>query len=338
MLDQAFVEAQCRRIGVTRIADLTGLDIIGIPVMQAVRPASKSISVSLGKGLDANAARLSALGEAYELFCAEELVGAVTAWPLGPGPPVEIAAERVSMDLTRLTDENRNAGGLSATGLASHPSARHAVRHGLYECLERHLYSLWVGMPAHSRLALLVDLKTVDDQLCSTLAHRLLDLGFSMLIWDLAKDMAVSSYLVEVFEPQPIAGSLVSYSQGLACAAKPASALRAAILEAIQTRLAYISGAREDLTAYDFFGRLRDMAADRCALQARHRPARRFGACAPGRHGGARLRGVLASLGLGVPLAADLTPPDWPATAVKVILPGALDLLGEERGSTCAAH
>jgi ribosomal protein S12 methylthiotransferase accessory factor len=48
-------------MGITRVADITGLDRIGIPVFVACRPNSRSLAVSQGKGLDADAARVSAI-------------------------------------------------------------------------------------------------------------------------------------------------------------------------------------------------------------------------------------------------------------------------------------
>jgi len=36
--------------GVTRLAEITGLDLVGIPVFQAIRPAGRSLSVHQGKG------------------------------------------------------------------------------------------------------------------------------------------------------------------------------------------------------------------------------------------------------------------------------------------------
>ena len=49
--------------GVTRVADITGLDHVGIPVALACRPNSRSLSVSQGKGLTLDAAKASALME-----------------------------------------------------------------------------------------------------------------------------------------------------------------------------------------------------------------------------------------------------------------------------------
>ncbi len=59
------------RIGVTRVADITGLDRVGIPVMQAIAPRSADlISVYSGKGVTPPAARASALMESVERYCA----------------------------------------------------------------------------------------------------------------------------------------------------------------------------------------------------------------------------------------------------------------------------
>ncbi len=47
------------KIGVTRLANLTGLDRIGIPVIDAIRPNSRSYSVAQGKGITLEAAKVS---------------------------------------------------------------------------------------------------------------------------------------------------------------------------------------------------------------------------------------------------------------------------------------
>lgn len=58
-------------IGVTRVADVTGLDRLGLPVFHAICPRSAdSISVYSGKGATPAAARVSALMEAAERYAA----------------------------------------------------------------------------------------------------------------------------------------------------------------------------------------------------------------------------------------------------------------------------
>ena len=62
-----------RKLGVTRFADVTGLDRIGIPVIMAIRPNSRSVAVSQGKGVHLAAAKASALMETVETWHAERI-------------------------------------------------------------------------------------------------------------------------------------------------------------------------------------------------------------------------------------------------------------------------
>ena len=61
------------RFGITRLANLTGLDTLGIPVAAAYRPNSRSIAVFQGKGTTLEAAKASALMEAAEAWHAEHI-------------------------------------------------------------------------------------------------------------------------------------------------------------------------------------------------------------------------------------------------------------------------
>lgn len=61
------------QIGLTRLADVTGLDTIGIPVVSAIRPMGRSLSTQQGKGRTLLAAKVSALMESIETWHAEEL-------------------------------------------------------------------------------------------------------------------------------------------------------------------------------------------------------------------------------------------------------------------------
>ena len=53
-------------MGITRVANITGLDRIGIPTATACRPNSRALAVSQGKGLDLDEARAGALMESIE--------------------------------------------------------------------------------------------------------------------------------------------------------------------------------------------------------------------------------------------------------------------------------
>src|SRR5262245_21405550 len=58
-------------LGITRYADVTGLDRLGVPTYCAIRPAAATLQVSNGKGLTHASAKVSALMEAIELQHAE---------------------------------------------------------------------------------------------------------------------------------------------------------------------------------------------------------------------------------------------------------------------------
>ena len=62
-------------MGITRLANVTGLDTIGIPVVMSVRPCSRSLSVFQGKGLDLESAKVSAAMESIEGYHAEPVTG-----------------------------------------------------------------------------------------------------------------------------------------------------------------------------------------------------------------------------------------------------------------------
>ncbi|WP_407841970.1 YcaO-like family protein (plasmid) [Streptomyces sp. DSM 116496] len=57
--------------GITRIADVTGLDTLGIPVVAAIRPAARTRPLAYGRGATPLLARISAVMESVELWHAE---------------------------------------------------------------------------------------------------------------------------------------------------------------------------------------------------------------------------------------------------------------------------
>ena len=64
---------EMKKIGVTRIADITNLDRLGIPIFSAIRPsaAKGAISIYSGKGSTEQRARISAIMESFERCLAE---------------------------------------------------------------------------------------------------------------------------------------------------------------------------------------------------------------------------------------------------------------------------
>src|SRR5215472_8222046 len=60
-------------MGITRIANITGLDRVGVHVVQAVRPNSRTLAVSQGKGADLAAAKASAVMESIEAYHSDHI-------------------------------------------------------------------------------------------------------------------------------------------------------------------------------------------------------------------------------------------------------------------------
>ena len=56
------------KAGISRIANITGLDCLNIPVYTCYRPNSKNLSTSQGKGLTDELALCSAIMEAIEHY------------------------------------------------------------------------------------------------------------------------------------------------------------------------------------------------------------------------------------------------------------------------------
>ncbi|MEA3291901.1 MAG: YcaO-like family protein [Pseudomonadota bacterium] len=92
-----------REMGITRVANVTGLDRLGIPVVMATRPNSRSISVSQGKGHELDAAKASAVMESVETWHAERI-----RLPLRFAGAAELRAEGLGVaDLERLPRTDR---------------------------------------------------------------------------------------------------------------------------------------------------------------------------------------------------------------------------------------
>ncbi len=87
-------------IGVTRIANITDLDRVGIPVFSAIRPsaAAGAISIYSGKGATETSARISAIMESFERCLAEQ-------------PEMSINLKGIPLSAERIVDSYENLSG-----------------------------------------------------------------------------------------------------------------------------------------------------------------------------------------------------------------------------------
>lgn len=97
------------QIGVTRIANITDLDRVGIPVFSAIRPsaAAGAISIYSGKGATETNARISAIMESFERCLAEQ-------------PEVSINLSGIDLNAKRVTETYES---LSESAPALYPDA-----------------------------------------------------------------------------------------------------------------------------------------------------------------------------------------------------------------------
>lgn len=273
------------RLGITRLANLTGLDCLGLPVFSAIRPNGRSLSTSQGKGLDQDAAAASALMESIETWHAENLIlprvrGSyhelrktmplvdirmlprarpgrvrlkeehdwVEGYDIARQAAVWVPAEAVTLDCV-FPPGYQPVFDVSSNGLASGNHILEAIVHGLCEVIERDAEALW----RLQRGQRCVDLATIDDAGCQALIHRLHAAGVHVTVWDITSDVGVPAYGCSIMEdPREPAWRALGLYQGFGCHLSPAVAIARALCEAVQTRVTYIAGSRDDFFPFDY--------------------------------------------------------------------------------------
>lgn len=271
-------------LGITRIGDITGLDRVGIPVMQATRPLSLSNSVAQGKGSNPEAAAVSAILEAAECFFAERLsrFATVTASCVDLGIAPALFARHLAEDCppdwhreavawTAATDLLADATRMiplalvhtdftfpharqdayfaaSTSGLAVALCEHDAVLHGLLECFERDALARanrTHGFFQRSR----IDPATIGDPILNELLAQMRSAGLLAGLWQVPARCGVPVIWCHLLEEDRGQGTLIPFpAEGSAAGLDPAAAACRAIREAAQSRLSAISGAREDIT------------------------------------------------------------------------------------------
>jgi YcaO-like protein with predicted kinase domain len=290
--------------GISRLASVTGLDHIGLPVWMAIRPLGRSLSVSQGKGLTDTLAQVSALMEAIELFHAESFLPAgiersikltardpnfadVEALPIHTnrdlnfespirwletrsiitGKTKWIPKELIDLDTTRIYDGFFVP---SSNGLASGNSRTEALLHGLSEILERDQVSHWLVVENLSpglscrRLNLSSGLPESIERAISMIRQA----GLAVAVWYAAVTMEVPCFVCAIADTS---GNTLypQHAAGYGCHISKEIALLRAITEAAQSRLTFISGTRDDLFVRIYENDIRvDAPSNRVWLQS----------------------------------------------------------------------
>lgn len=270
-------------MGITRIANVTGLDHIGIPVVMVCRPNSRSLAVSQGKGLDLALAKASGLMESVETYHAEHItlplklasyeelrythpVADVTTLPSITGSlfhpnlrllwieghdllqdePVWIPYELVHTNYTRPLPTGSGCFTLTTTGLASGNHVLEAMSHAICEVVERDATTLWHVMDKEEQQRTRIDLDTVDEGNCREILEKFERAEVAVAVWEITSDVGIPSFLSVVMDRREDRLRLLYPSVGTGCHPARHIALLRALTEAAQSRLTYIAGSRDD--------------------------------------------------------------------------------------------
>ncbi|VEP18550.1 conserved hypothetical protein [Hyella patelloides LEGE 07179] len=277
----ARIKPYLSKIGVTRCADVTGLDRIGIPVYCAIRPHGCIIQIANGKGLRHVDAKVSALMEALEIFHAENptselerdsfrsiqqtgdsvvqpeilpfyetdkffsgdfIVDWERAENLLSGEKVWLPASSVYLCSPMLYP-------FSSNGLASGNHLVEATLHGLYEVIERDAISSLITngrMNLTQKYCKFINLETVDDKPVAKLYNMLLKAGIKLVLIWVKSSIPINTFWAVLLDKNPFSSSsMVNMGYGSHLSASIAATR--AITEAAQSRLTFIHGSREDL-------------------------------------------------------------------------------------------
>jgi YcaO-like protein with predicted kinase domain len=322
------LEALQAFLGVSRLADQTGLDRVGLPVIAAIRPLSHSLTVSFGKGLTREDATTSALMEAAELFFSERPLlqtgGSIVACSVVTGASLLLPWDVISMDLSAGSVPSNASG----TGLAAHWDRDQAILHGLLEVIERDAHQRWNASDDRHKAETLVDLHSISEPVSRDLLQRLHRLGLLVIGWALKTRANVPCYMVEIIDRQPRAHA--AYVQGAAAHPDEHIAFRKALMEAIQIRLTYIAGSRDDLAHHDYGDRYRRMVETRPRVLEYFAPAHCLNKAMtqwlPASVSIIRLSEWLLCHHATEPLVVDLAPADAGVFVVKTMVPGLEDV------------
>lgn len=290
-------------IGVTRLADITHLDNIGIPVYCSYRPNGYVLQANAGKGYTHEAAQCSAMMEALEYSEFEQLEDykitahsayrelesqtAITYDEIGvevsPFYSSKVPIDWISVESLVEGEEklcpaelvyllNRQYSQFNTNGLASGNTNSEATLHALYEVIERDAYAqiLKDGKLDIRGVGKSIDLESIESSVVSDLVQTIQRAGNNVFLIMLPTAIDVYAFWCVVLDNFSIT-SAGAFNIGLGCHADPNIAAIRAITEAVQSRLIYIHGNREDIrhkavfdkdyaipeAVYSFFGSLK---------------------------------------------------------------------------------
>jgi len=346
--------------GITRLANITNLDVIGIPVTLAIRPNADTLSQGSGKGFSLEAALTSGAMEAIELFHAEEpdlptfQAGYeslpanrmavedlpftrhhlfrewwpyrwVMGWDLINQNEVPVPWWVVHMGHHPFRRRDLHTFQVTSNGLASGNNLLEAINAGLFEVIERDAVACHrVAWTQAKEAPPLVDQSTIEHPLVRDLLDRLKRAQIGLLLFDCTVDTMVPTYMTYLYD---IANNGMGVYRGYGAHLDPEVAMIRAITESVQARLIYIAGSRDDVFRHQYLRLKRpDDSFLKKAMESIDPSVngrQRVSEATPTFEGDTHLAlEKLKSAGLSQVVVLDLSRPGLPVHVVKVIVPG----------------
>ncbi len=281
------------QLGITRVTEITRLDLVGVPVFASIRPAALpgSLCVNAGKGLSVDEARVGAFMEAIEFAFAEfgrsalnlrtvpasevfegpdradsildfcpimgteidldAAVSCVEAVDVRTGEAFLVPSELVYLPFPETLPAQRYFSS-NSNGLCSGNSILEATVHGLAEVIERDCFS-FMFVDDQSEL---VRADTLPSYL-QAVAEKVRAAGLELYLRFNANVFGIPFFRAIVAEQK--SANPIYISDGFGCNLSKEIAATRAICEALQSRLSFIHGGRDDLLKrYQLFAEMPD--------------------------------------------------------------------------------
>ena len=271
----ARIEPKVPAVGITRVADITSLDRIGIPVFSCIRPTAESgaITVYNGKGATVEESRISAIMEGVERYSSElhdrrthlapfqemlahgrvldpkdlilpkeadvdRLMPWIEGYDIANDESVIVPAHAV---FHPLPPNYRGPFRTNTNGLASGNTFEEAVFHALSEVIERDAWSLVEACRDTGPCVV-----NIDDPMIADMQKKFADAQVEVMVRDITSDIGIPTMAAvadDILLKDPM---LLTIGIGTHTSAR--IAVMRALTEVAQSRLTQIHGAREDTT------------------------------------------------------------------------------------------
>ena len=274
-------QALSRDLGISRVTEITRLDVVGVPVFASIRPNAQpgSLCVNAGKGLLVGEARVGAYMESIEYALAEynrsslkifrrpakdiydgparpeaildfcpmmnqvidldAPITCVEAQDIQTGNAFLVPAELVFFPYPEDAGEEEYFGS-NTNGLCSGNSVLEATVHGLAEVIERDVLSFY-SVNDHSCLVENSSLPLAIRRIEATIVS----VGLKLYVRYVRNCFELPFFMAFVTDPKCPTPQFIN--GGFGCNPSKEIAVTRAVCEALQSRLSFIHGGRDDL-------------------------------------------------------------------------------------------